>query len=68
MQHVLIEKVKIWASLSNGFFPVQGPLGTEQGSYMGGAGANIDVGDQDMERSTFVRFSMIKEEDQVLFF
>jgi hypothetical protein len=63
----LIEKVKVWASLSNGFFPIQqGQLDTEQGSYMGSAGA--DLGDQDMERSSFVRFSMIQEEDQVLLF
>jgi hypothetical protein len=63
----LIEKIKIWASLSKGLFPIQQCLrGTEQDNSKGSAEANgADAG---AEKSYFVRFSEIPEEDQVLLF
>jgi hypothetical protein len=64
----LIEKVKIWAALSNGCFPIlQRPRDTEQDSLIGCAGeGGAVVGHKDMGKSKFVRFSEIPDEDKVL--
>mmetsp|Transcript_11590 Transcript_11590/g.24890 ORF Transcript_11590/g.24890 Transcript_11590/m.24890 type:complete len:200 (-) Transcript_11590:25-624(-) len=68
MQHILIEKVKVWASVSKGCFPVQQRLRKkEQDTHTGCAGANgAFAGHEDMEKSHFVRFSEIQDEDQAL--
>ena len=63
MQHILIEKVKIWAALSHGCFSLQlYPKNTFDCSE-----ANLSVaGHEDMERSYFEHFSEILDEDKVL--
>ena len=67
MQHILIEKVKVWASVSKGCFPIQQhSRRTKQDTHTGCAGANGPfAGHEDMEQLDYVRFSEIQDEDQV---
>jgi hypothetical protein len=68
LQHVLIEKVKFWAALSDGCFPIQQrQRETEQDSLIGCIGGDgTAVGHKDMRKSKYVRFSEIPDEDKVL--
>jgi hypothetical protein len=64
----LIEKGKVWASQSNGCFPIQQrKLGTEQVNHiLGGDKEKSEYSQGDMKKSCSVRFSKIQDEDQVI--
>ena len=63
----MIDKVKVWASLSKGCFPIQKrPTATELAARKGSDGACKAVaGNDEMEKTYFARFSCIQDEDQV---